>query len=524
MTLADTLHATAARLPDKPALHIAEGGRVAASVTYATLDARARAVAAGLRGRGLAPPASDDPAATVGDRVAIMLPNSPAFVETLYGTWAAGLVAVPLGTGLTAAEVAAVLVDADARALVVDRAVAATVEAVRAQLPGLDHVIAVDPKAPVAPALGGEDGDPTGPAEAPEPLEAAAAPAGEAALALLQYTAGTTGAPKGAMLTHRHLLANHRQLGGTRLAITEDDVVLGALPLHHIYGLNVALALSLARGATVVLVERFAPEAVLDLVTDAGVSVLPGAPPMFAAWHDLEGLERRDLAALRVAVSGAAPLAPPVLERFVARTGVPVYEGYGLTETAPVLTSTAMTGELHPGSVGHPLPEVELRLVGDDGAPVDPRDPAEVVVRGPNVFDGYWRNRQATAAVLDPDGWFATGDIGYVDDAGLHLVDRKHDLIIVSGFNVYPREVEDVLVDHPAVGAAAVVGVPNAETGEVVRAFVEPLGGATPDVDELAEHCAARLARFKRPVSIAVLEQLPAGPTGKLRREQLRDR
>ena len=533
MTLADSLLRTAARLPDKPALIAADGAGARSTVSYGELASRVRAVAAGLRLLGLAPHrgAHDrhhpDPTAAAGaladdagDRVAIMLPNGPAMVEAVYGAWAAGLVAVPLGPGLTATETAAALADAAVAAVVVDHAVADTVAAAREhvreqdpeQAQRLEHVIAVDPHEPLAAALGEGTLGPS-PGEGED----------EATLALLQYTAGTTGQPKGAMLTHAQLLANHRQLGGTRLEITERDVVLAALPLHHIYGLNVALALSLARGATVVLLERFDADAVLGLVASERVSVLPGAPPMYVALHDREDLEDHDLASLRFAVSGAAPLAPPVLERFTERTGVPLYEGYGLTETAPVLTSTAVAGEVRPGSVGHPLPEVELRLRGDDGGEGDPREPGEVWARGPNVFAGYWRDRAATAAVLDREGWLATGDIGYLDEVGLHLVDRKHDLIIVSGFNVYPREVEDVLMDHPGVAAAAAVGVPNAETGEAVRAFVEPLGEEPPDVDELHDHCAQRLARFKRPVSIGVLEQLPAGPTGKIRRQKLRD-
>ncbi len=517
MNLARTLQATAARLPQRPALLVGADDEARRTITYGELDAAARRGAAALRALGLAPGMTPrSPAAeasleqAAGDRVAILCPNGAPFVEALYAVWAAGLVAVPLNAGSVAREVAAVLAHVDARAVVVHRELAGVVEAVRDQVPALDHVLVVDDATPLAAAVGADA----------EPLATVAGD--EEQLALVQYTAGTTGEPKGAMLRHRHLAANQRQLAATRLAIGEHDRVLCVLPLFHIYALNVALAYPLGQGAAVVVCDRFDAAASLRVIAETGVTVLLGAPPMFAMWADVEGAGEPGLSDVRLAVSGAAPLPPVVLRRFSDRLRVPLYEGYGLTESAPVLTSTAVTGEVRPGSVGHPLPEVTLRLIGDDGQPVRRGDPGEVYARGPNIFAGYWHDVAATAHALS-DGWLATGDVGYEQDGALHLVDRKRDLVIVSGFNVYPREVESVLAAHPQVADAAVVGVPDSATGEAVKAFVQPTPGTRPTAEELTAHCTGQLARYKVPRYLAVVEQLPVGPTGKVMRRMLTD-
>jgi long-chain acyl-CoA synthetase len=507
VNLADTLRSSAARLPDKPALVFHE--RV---VSYGDLDASADAAASGLRGLGLRGTTADGP----GDRVALLLGNVPAFCQALYGVWRAGLVAVPLNATFTADEVAHILGDSGAKVVVVAEGLLGVLDGIRGALPSLEHVVVAGATEPVGGALPWRDLLERGDREpiSPEPVAADA-------VALFQYTSGTTGRSKGALLTHANLLANHDQMTGTRLRVEERDVVLCVLPLFHIYALNVAMAYALARGATLLLVERFDAVATLEAIGANRVSVIIGAPPMYVAWVNTPGLADADLASVRFAVSGAAPLPAAVLERFSSEFGIPVWEGYGLTETSPVLTTAAMDGAPRPGSVGKPVPGVQLRLVDEAGRPVQRGDPGEVVARGPNVFSGYWRQPEATAEAL-VDGWFHTGDIGYASDGDLYLVDRKSDLVIVSGFNVYPREVEEVLYRHPKVAAAAVVGRPHPYTGECVKAVVVLRDGQEATADEVIDHCRRSLARFKCPEVVDFVATLPQLPSGKVLRRELR--
>jgi long-chain acyl-CoA synthetase len=511
MHLAASLAASAQATPDAVAVRL--GDR---ALTYGQLDRRVDAAASALQRAGVRP----------GDRVALLLGNRPAFVEALYAAARAGAVVVPVHTGLTAPEVAHELTDARARAAVVGAAHVEVLEALRGRLPDLDAVWVEGP----------------GPADLrPWEDEVAAGVAAEARadpvepgdddLALLAYTSGTAGMPKGAMLTHGQLLANHRQLRAAGLGVRPGEVVLAALPLFHIYGLNVALAPTLADGGTVELLERFDPADSLALVERRRVGVVVGVPPMYVAWLAARagaGADgpRPDLSSVRLATSGAAPLDPELLRRCADELGLDVREGYGLTEAAPVVTTTASLPAAVPGSVGEPLEGIELRIVEDDpGAPtpVEDGDVGIVHVRGPNVFSGYWEQPEVTAAVLLDGGWLDTGDVGYLDGRGLlHLVDRAKDLVIVSGFNVYPAEVEAVLLSHPAVAQAAVVGVPHPATGEAVRAVVVLHAGASATPEELIAHTEGRLARYKRPSTVDLVPALPTLPTGKVRRRLLR--
>ena len=340
-------------------------------------------------------------------------------------------------------------------------------------------------------------------------------------LAVVIYTSGTSGKPKGAMLPHRALLANLQQ--GAQIdppVIGTDDVVLLVLPLFHIYGLNAGLGAVAREAATGVLVERFDPVETLAEIRRSGVTSVIGAPPMYVAWSMLPDVGDA-FTSVRVALSGAAPLPGPVLHRILDITGHHVFEGYGLTETAPVLTSTLMSEVAKPFSIGQAIPGVELRLVDERGGAVDEGDPGEICVRGANLFVGYWPDG---AEGPDADGWFATGDVAYVDDDGdLFLVDRRKELILVSGFNVYPREVEDVLATHPDVEEAAVLGVTHPYTGESVKALVVRRSGARVAADDLIAHCARSLARFKCPTSVEFVAELPKGATGKVSKGRLRE-
>jgi long-chain acyl-CoA synthetase len=344
--------------------------------------------------------------------------------------------------------------------------------------------------------------------------------------AVLLFTSGTAGAPKAAMLTHGNLAANIRQVQDhPGLRLRADDRVLGVLPLHHVFGLNVALGVTLAAHGTLVLAGRFEAAATARLARETGVTVVAGVPTMYAAWLDLDDQEApaSTFASVRLAVSGAAPLPQEIAEAFHARFGVVVHQGYGLTEAAPIVTTTALLDEEpRPASIGPVLPGVEVRVVDADGTDVLAGDPGELWVRGPNVFTGYWHDQEATSRVLTPDGWLRTGDVAVVDGDDLRLVDRAKDLIIVSGFNVYPVEVEEVLRAEPAVHDAVVVGEPHPRTGESVVAFVVPEAGHTPDPAALGAACARSLARYKCPSRIEVVDEVPRSVAGKLVRRELR--
>jgi long-chain acyl-CoA synthetase len=342
-------------------------------------------------------------------------------------------------------------------------------------------------------------------------------------LAVLIFTSGTAGSPKAAMLTHGNLLSNLEQCQAhPGRSQGPNDVVFGVLPLFHIFGLNVVLGLSFVAGATVLLVERFDPQSAMESIVNHGVTVVSGAPTMWAALAALPGTRPGDLATVRLATSGAAKLDPQVQRAIADRFGVGIVEGYGLTEASPVVTSG--TGLAAPeGSIGVPLPGLRVRLVDADGQDSLVGDAGELWVQGPNVFAGYWNDPDATGGALTPDGWLRTGDIAVVDDDGfLYLVDRVKDLIIVSGFNVYPAEVEEVIADHPAVAQVAVIGVPHPHSGEAVKAYVVVADGASVEEDDIIHHCEARLARYKCPQKVMFVPEIPQSTTGKVLRKDLR--
>lgn len=487
MGLADLLAATAERIPGKTAL-LAAGE----SITFGDLDAAATRVVRGLRSLGVAP----------GDRVALAMGNVPAFPTAYFGILRAGAIVVPLNAMLTVGEMRRVLEHADAKVVLTE----SSCEEVARAAAGDAKVIAAD------------EFDSFGDA-----ADDIAVDISDDAIAVVAYTSGTTGDPKGAMLTHGNLRANlDQQMAIPDATVMEDDVLFLALPLFHIFGLNVTLGLLAMNGATGILVERFEPIRSLELIQRHNVTVLFGAPPMYSSWAATPGADQYDLSTVRLAISGAAPLPADVLREFRDIFGVEIYEGYGLTETAPTLTTNRMTERPRPGSIGMPVPDVELRLVDEEGHDVERGDPGEIVVRGPNVFKGYWHDDEATAAVFR-DGWFRTGDVAVQDEDGyLYLVDRKRDLIIVSGFNVFPSEVEGALMSLPEVAEAAVVGAPHPYTGETVKAFVVLEHGSEATVDELMAATQERLARFKCPTSIEIVEELPHLLTGKVLRRALR--
>lgn len=485
---------------DAPAL-ISKGR----TTTYGTLRQQVGAYRAGLVGLGLQP----------GERVAILAGTNWYFVSTYLAVLGAGCVAVPLNPVSPPRAIERELAAVEAAAVFVGPAGRAAFAGVdRGAVPSLRHVIAPDGHVP-------EGGTALGDLLASEPV-----PVVERAdedLAVLVFTSGTAGSPKAAMLSHGNLLANLRQLQAhPGRALTSDDVVLGVLPLFHIFGLNVVLGDALNAGASVLLVERFDPTSALESIARHGVTVVLGAPTMWSALAALDGADADALRTVRHAASGAARLDPEVGQRVLDRFGVHVTEGYGLTEAAPVVTSSI---GLHckPGSIGVPLPGLEVRLVDASGGDVLVGDAGELWVRGPNVFQGYWQDDEATRAALTDDGWLRTGDVAVVDDDGqLFIVDRVKDLIIVSGFNVFPAEVEEALLEHAEIDAAAVVGVPHPHTGEAVKAYVVVRDGALLEEDELIDFCAERLPRYKCPSKVMFVDEIPTGLAGKILRRSLR--
>jgi long-chain acyl-CoA synthetase len=516
--VAQLLTVAAVESPEKIAV-VETGGR---GLTWAQLDAEVSRVATGLGAAGI----------VAGHRVMLVSGNRIEFVTTYLGVLRAQAVAVPVNPRSTADELARMIADSGSRMVVADadavpavRAAAALLAAAVAAGPGDDVTAdllsrAQQPRVVVigAAPLPGEGSYDDLRADTPRHVPPLPDPE---KLAALLYTSGTSGRPRAAMLTHRALVANIAQVAAVEPPMIHgDDVVLGVLPLFHVYGLNAVLGGALWHRAKLVLADHFDPQGTLDLIEDEAISVVPVAPPVFVAWRGIEGLAER-LGPVRLLLSGSAPLAAELVEEVIAETQVPVHQGYGLTEASPVVTSTLCSVHPQAGSVGAALPGVELRLVDDTGRPPEPGDPGEIRVRGRNLFSGYWPDG---ADGPDADGWWSTGDVGFLDATGdLFLVDRIKELVIVSGFNVYPVEVEAVVVEVDGVREAAVIGVADPRTGEAVVAYVVAPGLDTEDiVDAVRSHCAIRLARFKRPTRIEVVDVLPLTVTGKVQKGRLR--
>jgi len=447
-----------------------------------------------------------------GDRVALLLGNSRQFVVSYLATIGMGAVAVPLNPTSPGPELENELAVVGAEVVIVDKVSVVNWSHVdRAAVPTVTTVIDTE---------GGGDGvvafDDVVTAEPLDTVEV-----DPSALAALMFTSGTAGAPRAAMLSHGNLWANLEQSLSAEGHITSSDVIYGVLPLFHIFGLNVVIGLGLRVGATLLLVQRFDPSTAIQSIQDRGVTVIPGAPALWAVFAHFDELPSDAFATVRLGLSGASRLPVSVAETMRDRFGIEIREGYGLTEASPIVT-TSTGGPVRFGSVGRALDGVEIRLVNADGDALV-GDVGEIWVRGDNVFPGYFEDPEATAVVLSDDGWLRTGDMGTTDDDGyLYLVDRSKDLIIVSGFNVYPAEVEEMLVMHPSVVEAAVVGVPHPHTGEAVKAYVVTNTDAI-DEDALIEHSLDHLARYKCPTKVIFVDALPRNVSGKLVRRSLDD-
>jgi len=498
------------------------------TVTYGELRSEVAAARAHLARAGLAD----------GDRVALISGNSVGFVIAYLAVLGRGLIAVPLNPQYSETELRAQLDAVGARAVIGSAEARPFLESV-AVLPtsGLEVIFGLDTAALVNPPEGdaAEGGNSAGTSMVSAGLLGAdSATSDETAevseivdchaddIAVLMFTSGTAGSPKAAMLSHANLGVNIRQvMSHPGLSFQDDEVVLGVLPVFHIMGLNSMLGVSMARGVTLALVRDFDPSAVVGMVAEHGVSVISGPPTMWAALAAVPDVGPDDTATVGVAVSGAAPLPVAVADSVQRKFGMRLTQGYGLTEASPAVTTSAGV-DAPVSSIGVPLPGIELRLVDSAGADALVGDEGELWVRGPNVFQGYWEEEDATIRALPGDGWLRTGDIAVVDDEGfLYLVDRAKDLIIVSGFNVFPAEVEAVLARHPGVESAAVVGVADSQTGEAVEAYVVLVTGADLDEEGIRAWSSEHLARYKWPRKVTIVSELPRGLGGKLLRRAL---
>ena len=502
MTLLDMLAVSAGRFSQRPALVYRDR-----QLSYDDLQKEVERAGELLRTMGV----------WQGDRVVLMLPNAPEFAVGYFGILAAGAMVVPLNPLLKAEEVRYVLEDSGATAIVCVEATAPLLQGARQ---GVNRPI---------PALVLGDtttdcmaaGD-VGAGAPPETISRASflPPLTPDDVAACLYTSGTTGRPKGAMLTHRNLISNIQSFREI-LHITEEDVFFCVLPMFHSFAATVLLLEPLSLGATIVVEPRFAPDLMLKSMAEHRVTFFAGVPSMYSI---LAGLPRPalDFSAWRLCISGGAPLAPSVLEAFEAKYGVRIYEGYGPTECSPVLTVNPPLGVRKIGSVGPAIPQVELRVVDTEDVAVPAGEVGEIVARGPNVMKGYLNRPEETAQALR-GGWYHTGDLGRADTDGYYyIVDRKTDLILVGGLNVYPREVELALASHPSVAEAAVIGVPDPVRGETPKAVVVLREGQRSDPQELIQWCRQRLANYKVPRTISIVSQLPKTVTGKILKTVLR--
>lgn len=474
-------------------------------ITYAELDRQVDRTARGLWASGV----------RKGDRVAVLLPNGPEFLELLLACTRLGAIFVPVNTRLAPAEVLFILRDSMPELLIYHADFLSTLEAIRREAPVRGVVQVGGPPIPNTTAY---EELSTGAADGPLPL-----PPGPDEPAMMMYTSGTTGRPKGALLTHANLLWNDVQLVA-ELGIREDDVNFNAAPLFHIGGFNVLTGPILYCGGTTVLEDRFDPVRALEVMQAEHVTCSFAVPAMWNAIAQVPDFDRYDLSRARCFISGGAPCPLPLIEFFRGR-GLPFQEGFGLTETAPIVAVLKQPDVVRKaGSIGQPAPHVAVRIVDDGDRDVPPGEVGELVVRGPNVMLGYWNQPDATAEALR-GGWFHTGDLARQDEEGfLFIVDRKKDMIITGGENVYPVEVEQVLVRHPRVLDVAVFGVPDAKWGEAVVAAVVTRDGRPLSADEVQAFCSGKLARFKVPSRVHVLTELPRNATGKVQKTELRRR
>jgi len=489
--LARALTETAERFGDRTALKLDD-----VEVTYAQLDEMTARFAGLLKSKGF----------EHGDRVGIMLPNVPYFAIAYYGTLRAGGVVVPMNVLLKGRETSFYLTDPGAKLVV------AWGDFLDAAQTGADEA-----GAEVIPVRPGEFEKLLGGAEP----DTALAEVDGSDTAVILYTSGTTGKPKGAELTHDNMYSNCSISADTLAEISEEDTLLGALPLFHSFGQTCSLNAAIYKGARLTMIPRFDPVKALEIIERDNVTLFQGVPTMYNGM--LQAESDADVSCLRLCMSGGSAMPEQVMRSFEERFECKVLEGYGLSETSPVASFNHPQKENKPGSIGTPIEGVEMKLIDDDGKEVDDGEIGEIAIRGHNIMKGYYNREDATKASIDSDGWFKSGDMAKKDDDGYYfIVDRKKELIIRGGYNVYPREVEEVLYEHPAIAEVAVIGIPDDNLGEEVGAAVVLKSGQDVDVDEIQAFVKKEVANYKYPRHIWLLDELPKGPTGKILKREIK--
>ncbi len=494
--LSESLRRTTREYPERTAFRFREQ-----ETTYKQLDGMADRFASALMARGIAK----------GDAVALLVGNTPHFVIAYHGILRAGAVVVPINPIFTPNEIVYILANSEAKAVVSVSPLHPVLTSLKPQLPNLQFVIyteALESELEFASLL--EQDSLTVPSVITK----------EEDLAVILYTSGTTGHPKGAMLTHRNMASN-AEACVQLFELTATDRLITVLPIFHVFCMTVCMNAAIASGACLLLLPKFSPVDVVKTIREDQATLFVGVPTMYNFLLQVPEASEEDLKTLRGCISGGAPMPVVLLHRFEEKFKVKVHEGYGLSEAAPVTAFNPFRGVCKPGSIGIDIPMVKNKVVDEEGREVPRGEVGELVVQGPNVMKGYLGMPEATQLALR-DGWLYTGDLARMDEEGyLYIVDRKKDLILVGGFNVYPREVEEVLYQHPAVLEAAVIGVADEEYGEVVKAFVvsnEP----TLSEEDLIEYCKIHLAKYKIPRFISFASELPKNSTGKIVRRALR--
>ncbi len=501
--LATILRESADAHPDKPLCHVND-----LSFTYGQVDEISGRIATSLLGLGL----------ERGDKVAVQLPNLPQFLFTYFGILKAGLVMVPLNPLLRAPEVKYHLEDSDAKVLVTFELFAEEAVKGATQVDGVTTYVVNMP---------GNDERPEGTKHYDELYFADDTrdilPLGADDTAVLLYTSGTTGKPKGAELTHFQLYMNCT-VAGELFEFREDDIGVAVLPLFHVFGLSSVLNVTTRYGGTMVLVPRFEMDPVIEAIEKHRCTIFSGVPTMYFALLNTD-LSGRDLSSLRVGVSGGAAIPGEVIRAFEEKfPGCVILEGYGLSESASTTTFNINAEQRKVQSIGKPIWGVEVRIADDElkELPIGSENVGEILIRGHNIMKGYYKKPEATEEAFK-GGWFHTGDLGYKDEDGFFfIVDRKKDLVIRGGYNVYPREIEEVLYEHPAVAEAAVIGKPDDKLGEEVVAIVALKPGASATEDEIKAFAKERMAAYKYPREVRIVDELPKGPTGKILKKELR--